>query len=179
MPARRKRFANIETKITQEAAVSDENPVQAAFRRVSAILKQRAKLENRKAEAALLEAQLSKLNAENRDLDRELKDAEKAVRAEIPEAAAIFDAGFVKAELSMEKPAGRGRGRKSRGGKLSPDQVDKVLAGLTEPFGANDFSAKAEQLFPGVVNVPIKKLAAGKITQVPGTASRGTKYTRS
>jgi hypothetical protein len=56
--------------------------------------------------------------------------------------------------------------------------VDKVLAVLSEPFGANDFSAKAEELFPGLINVPIKKLAAGKITQVPGTASRGTKYTR-
>jgi cell division protein FtsB len=179
MPARRKRFANIETKAIQEAGVADENPVQAAFRRVSVILKQRAKLESRKAEAAALEAQLSKLHAENRDLDRELKDAEKAVRAEIPEASAIFDASFVKAESSMDKPVGRGRGRKPRGGKLSPDQVDKVLAALSEPFGANDFSAKAEQLFPGLENVPIKKLAAGKITQVPGTASRGTKYTRS
>ena len=59
-----------------------------------------------------------------------------------------------------------------------PNNVDKVLAALSEPFGANDFSAKAEELFPGLVNVPIKKLAAGKITQVPGTASRGTKYTR-
>ncbi len=179
MPARRKRFANLETKTLQEAGVSEENPVQAAFRRVSVILKQRAKLEARKAEAAALEAQLSKINAENRDLDRELKDAEKAVRAEIPEAAAIFDASFAKAESPVEKSVGRGRGRKSRGGKLSPEQVDKVLAGLSEPFGANDFSAKAEQLFPGLVNVPIKKLAAGKITQVPGTASRGTKYTRS
>jgi hypothetical protein len=179
MPARRKRFANLETKTIQETGVADENPVQSAFRRVSAILKQRAKLEIRKAEAAALEAQLSKINAENRELDRELKDAEKAVRAEIPETAAIFDAGVVKAELSVEKPAGRGRGRKPRGGKLSPEQVDKVLAGLSEPFGANDFSAKAEQLFPGLINVPIKKLAAGKITQVPGTASRGTKYTRS
>jgi|GEM_PF-2950212 len=179
MPARKKRFTNVETKALLDTASPNENPVQAAFRRVSAILKQRAKLEGRKAEAAALESQVLKLQAENRDLERQLKDAEKAVRAEIPEASAIFDASLSKAEPAADKSEGRTRGRKSRGDRLSSDQVDKVLAALSEPFGANDFSAKSEQLFPGLVNVPIKKLAAGKITQVPGTASRGTKYTRS
>jgi hypothetical protein len=90
----------------------------------------------------------------------------------------ILDASTPKSEGSAVAVVRRGRGRAAKGGKLAPDQVDKVLAVLSEPFGANDFSAKAEELFPGLINVPIKKLAAGKITQVPGTASRGTKYTR-
>jgi len=179
MPAKRKKSVSVEMQILRDAAPAPENPVQAAFRKVSVILKQRARLEAKKAEAAVLEAQLGSLNAENRELERELREAEKAIRAEIPEAAAIFEASAAKAEASGEKPVRRGRGRKARGGVLSPEQVDKVLDGLSEPFGANDFSARAEQLFPGLVNVPIKKLAAGKITQVPGTASRGTKYTRS
>lgn len=178
MPAKKKRSVNSESQFSNESQSPLENPVQIAFKRVSAILKQRVKLDAKKAEAAGLEAQLAKLNAENRDLEKELRDAEKAIRAEIPEASSIFDASTAKGDPASERTAGRGRGRRARGGKLSPDQVDEVLSGLSEPFGANDFSARAETLFPGLVNVPIKKLAAGRITQVPGTASRGTKYTR-
>ncbi len=131
----------------------------------------------RNAQCAL-ESRLAELKAENSALEKQLKVAEKALRAEIPEASVILDASAPRSEGSTSFVVRRGRGRAAKGGKLSPDQVHKVLAALAEPFGANDFSAKAEELFPGLVNVPIKKLATGKITQVPGTASRGTKYTR-
>jgi hypothetical protein len=177
MPAKKPKVAVVEDgSVTEAPAV--ENPVQAAFRRVSALLKQRSKLEAKRAEVAALESQLARLREENSALERQLKDGEKALRAEIPEVSVILDAGAPKSGGSTGTERPRGRGRTAKGGKLAPDQVDKVLAALSEPFGANDFSAKAEELFPGLVNVPIKKLAAGKITQVPGTASRGTKYTR-
>ena len=178
MAARKKKAAIVEGQPGAETAPSAENAVQVAFKRVSALLKQRARLDTRKAEAGALEAQLIKLKAENSGLEKELKDAEKALRAEIPEVGAIFEASAPRSEVSDGTAVGRPQGRKPRGGTLSPEQVDKVLAGLAEPFGATDFSSKAGELFPGLVNVPIKRLAAGKIQQVPGTASRGTKYTR-
>lgn len=141
-------------------------------------MKQRAKLDAKRAEVAALEAHLADLRAANNAAEKELKEEERALRQEIPEASTIFDAGSPKSESTAAPVVRRGRGRAAKGGKLSPEQVDEVLAGLAEPFSANDFSAKAEQLFPGVINVPIKKLAEGKIKQVPGTKSRGTKYTR-
>lgn len=177
MPAKKKKAAVVETAPVTETVVA-ENPVQAAFKRVSALLKQRSKLEAKRAEVAVLESQLTQLKVDISALEKQQKEAEKALRAEIPEAAVILDASAPKSEAVVGSGVRRGRGRAAKAGKLSPEQVNKVLAALSEPFGANDFSAKAEELFPSLVNVPIKKLAVGKIVQVPGTASRGTKYTR-
>ncbi len=158
--------------------VATENPVQAAFKRVSALLKQRSKLDAKRAEVAALEKQVAVLKEENATLEKQLKEAEKALRAEIPAAAVILDASAPKSDSTAGSGGRRGRKKSAKGEKLSSVQVDKVLARLTEPFAAGDFSAKAEELFPGLVNEPIKKIAAGKILQVPGTSRRGTRYTR-
>lgn len=184
MPAKsKKKPATVEaTPATAPAPVTEtvapENPVQAAFRRVGALLKQRSKLDAKRVEVTALEAQLAQQREDISALEKQLKDAEKALRVEIPEASGILDASAPRSESAAGSDVRRARGRAAKGGKLSSDQVDKVLAALSEPFGANDFSAKAGEFFPGLLNVPIKKLAAGKIVQIPGTASRGTKYTR-
>lgn len=180
MPAKKKnKVAAVEaTPAPVPEIVATENPVQVAFKRVTALLKKRSKLDEKRADAAKLEKQLAALKEENATEEKQLKEAEKALRAEIPEAAGIFEALAPKTENTAGSGGGRGRKKSAKGEKLSSVQVDRVLAALTEPFAAGDFSAKAEELFPGLVNEPIKKIAAGKIVQVPGTSRRGTRYTR-
>ena len=180
MSAKKKRSPKSQFPIGSTSAPAETfmNAVEAAFKRVTDLFKKRAKLDARRAEVAAMETHVAELRASLSSTEKELRDEEKQIRQEIPEAASIIDVRVAKSEIAAEKPVVRRRGRKAGGGKLTSEQVDQVLAGLAEPFGANDFSKAAEELFPGVVNVPIKTLAAGKITQVKGTKSRGTKYTK-
>ena len=56
--------------------------------------------------------------------------------------------------------------------------MGSLLDGLTEAFTGEQFSKKADTMFPGLVNKRIIKIAAGKIQKVPGKLGRWTGYTR-
>lgn len=146
--------------------------------RLEEALRMHRDLKRALAEVKEAKAKIARSEAQAQELKKALKDAEKALRLEFPESAGVLDFVLVEDEAEDEKKVKTPRTRRSKAEKLSADQVDRVLDGLKEPFTGEEFSKKADTMFPGLVNKPIMKIAEGKIQKVPGKSGRWTEYTR-
>ncbi len=129
-------------------------------------------LKRAQAEVKEAKATIARTETQAQELKKALKDAEKALRSEFPESAGVLDFVLVEEEAEDEKKVKTPRTRGSKGAKLSSEQVDRLLDGLTEPFTAEEFSKKADTMFPGLANKPIMKIAAlTRVTLTPTSAA--------
>ncbi len=189
MPAKKKKDAVVETapapvpaakpeSVEVPAAPSQGGDSKRMAERLKEALRMHRDLKRTQAEVKEAKAKIERSEAQAQELKKTLKDAEKALLSDFPESAGVLDFVLVEDEAEDEKKVKTPRTRRSKGAKLSSEQVDRLLDGLTEPFTAEEFSKKADTMFPGLANKPIMKIAAGKVQKVPGKSGRWTEYTR-